>query len=440
METQKQQGNIAAIIICILLFGMISFVTGLANPMGVIVKSQFEANNFMSQLGTFANFLAYAFMGIPAGNILNKYGYKKTALVAVAVGFIGVFVQYLSGAAESFAIYLTGAFIAGFSMCMLNTVVNPLLNTLGGGGNRGNQFIQIGGTFNSLMATTVPVLVGLLMGDAARATIKDANPALFIAMGIFAAAFLILATSKIPEPILALRKEKEAKGIIDEKISYAALFKFRHYVLGIIAIFAYIGIELGVPNIINLYLTDATTNDLGVAKGLGMDAAAAGTIAGTYWFLMMIGRFIGAAVAGKVSSRAMLTTVAGLGLIFVLVGILAPQTTLVKMPVFNSDISFGMTQVPINVMFLIFVGLCTSVMWGVIFNLAVEGIGKYIAIGSGVFMVMVVGGGIFPAIQGALADITNYMFSYWVLVVLLAYILYYALVGYKNVNKDINVN
>ena len=184
METQKQQGNIAAIIICILLFGMISFVTGLANPMGVIVKSQFEANNFMSQLGTFANFLAYAFMGIPAGNILNKYGYKKTALVAVAVGFIGVFVQFLSGAAESFAIYLTGAFIAGFSMCMLNTVVNPLLNTLGGSGNRGNQFIQIGGTFNSLMATTVPVLVGLLMGDAARATIKDANPALFIAMGI----------------------------------------------------------------------------------------------------------------------------------------------------------------------------------------------------------------------------------------------------------------
>lgn len=435
MSAQKQQGNIAAIIICILLFGMISFVTGLANPLGVIVKNQFETSNFMSQLGNFANFLAYAFMGIPAGNLLNKYGYKKTALAAVTVGFIGVGIQFLSGVMASFEVYLAGAFIAGFSMCMLNTVVNPLLNTLGGGGNKGNQLIQVGGTFNSLNATIVPVLVGYLMGDVARASIKDANPALFIALGIFAAAFIILALSKLPEPILEARKEKEAKGIKEEKVSYATLFQFRHYVLGILAIFAYIGIELGIPNIVNLYLTSPATEG-----GFGMATAAAGTVVGTYWFLMLIGRFIGASVGSKVSSRAMLTTVAGIGLIFILIGILAPQTMLVKMPTFNADISFTMTEVPINVMFLVFGGLCTSVMWGVIFNLAVEGLGKYTAIGSGVFMVMVVGGGIFPLIQGAIADKTTYMTSYWVLVVLIVYILYYALAGYKNVNKDISVD
>lgn len=435
MSTQKQSGNIAAIIICILLFGMISFVTGLANPLGVIVKSQFGTSNFMSQLGNLANFLAYAFMGIPAGNILNKVGYKKTALAAVAVGFVGVFIQYLSGVTSSFSIYLAGAFVAGFSMCMLNTVVNPLLNTLGGGGNKGNQLIQVGGTFNSLNATIVPVLVGYLMGDVASASITDANPALFIAMGIFAAAFIILAISKIPEPILEARRLKEAKGKLEESVSYATLFKFRHFVLGVLAIFAYIGIELGVPNIMNLYLTETPT-----AGGFGMAAASAGTVVGTYWFLMMIGRFVGASIGGKVSSKAMLTTVSTLGLVFVLIGILAPQTTLVKMPVFNADISFGMAEVPINVMFFILVGLCTSVMWGVIFNLAVEGIGKYVAIGSGVFMTMVVGGGIFPAIQGYIADQTTYMTSYWVLVVLLAYILYYALIGSKNVNKDIDVD
>lgn len=435
MGTQKKQGNIAAIIICILLFGMISFVTGLANPLGVIVKSQFETSNFMAQLGNLANFLAYAFMGIPAGNLLNKYGYKVTALAAVTVGFIGVGIQFLSGVTASFGVYLLGAFVAGFSMCMLNTVVNPLLNSLGGGGNKGNQLIQIGGTFNSLNATIVPVLVGYLMGDVARANISDANPALFIAMGVFAAAFIILAISRLPEPILEARKEKEAKGIKEEQVSYATLFKLRHYVLGILAIFAYIGIELGIPNIVNLYLT--STPETG---GFGMAAASAGTVVGTYWFLMMIGRFVGASVGSKVSSRAMLMTVSAIGLIFILIGILAPQTTLVKMPTFNADISFSMTEVPINVMFLILVGLCTSVMWGVIFNLAVEGIGKYTAIGSGVFMVMVVGGGIFPAIQGAIADVTSYMTSYWVLVVLMAYILYYALVGYKNVNKEINVD
>ncbi|MDL2223975.1 MFS transporter [Bacteroidales bacterium OttesenSCG-928-M06] len=437
MGAQKQQGNIAAIIICILLFGMISFVTGLANPMGVIVKSEFGASNFMATLGNFANFLAYAFMGIPAGNLLNKYGYKKTALAAVTVGFVGVGIQYLSGIASSFGVYLTGAFVAGFSMCMLNTVVNPLLNSLGGGGNKGNQLIQIGGTFNSLNATIVPVLVGSLMGNAAKATISDANPALFIAMGVFAAAFIILAISKLPEPILEARREKEAKGIKEEKVSYATLFKFRHYVLGILAIFAYIGIELGIPNIVLLYLTEAPAKG-----GFGMVAAAAGSVAGTYWFLMMIGRLVGASIGGKVSSRAMLTTVAITGLILVTVAIFAPLNTLVKMPVFEGggSLSFGMAEVPVSVMLLVLGGLCTSVMWGVIFNLAVEGLGKYLAIGSGVFMVMVVGGGIFPTIQGYIADIFSYMTSYWIVVALFAYILYYALVGYKNVNKDIKVD
>lgn len=92
------------IFMMILLFGMISFVTNLAAPMGVVVKSQFQASNFLGMLGNFANFLAYAFMGIPAGKLLEKVGYKKTALLAILVGFVGVGIQYLSGVAESFCI------------------------------------------------------------------------------------------------------------------------------------------------------------------------------------------------------------------------------------------------------------------------------------------------------------------------------------------------
>ena len=144
----NKKSNVLAIGIMFFLFAMISFVTGLQNPMGVIVKTQFGASNAMSQLGNLANFIAYAFMGLPAGLILKKYGYKVTSLAAVAVGFIGVFVSFLSGVVELFPVYLIGAFISGFSMCMLNTVVNPMLNTLGGGGNKGNQLIQLGGSLN----------------------------------------------------------------------------------------------------------------------------------------------------------------------------------------------------------------------------------------------------------------------------------------------------
>ena len=411
------------------LFAMISFVTGLTNPLGVIVKNQFSVANWMSQLGNAANFIAYAFMGLPAGLMLKRIGYKKTALVAVAVGFVGVGIQFLAGEAGSFAIYLAGAFISGFSMCMLNTVVNPMLNTLGGGGKKGNQLIQFGGSLNSISATIVPILVGYLMGNAANATISDAAPALFIAMGIFAVVFVVLLAVKIPEPY-AIEEAKSAK-----KDKHSAM-SFRHFVLGTVAIFIYVGVEVGIPNFMNLFLTaspDAATSGMGIA------AAAAGSLVGTYWFLMMIGRLVGGLIGGKVSSRTQLMAVCLVAIVFVLLGIFAPTTVEGRMPVFTGT-GFAMIKVPIGVMFLTLCGLCTSVMWGGIFNLAVEGLGKYTSMGSGIFMMMVCGGGILPLIQGYVADLAGYLSSYWVIIAGLLYMLYYAVAGSKNVNKDIPVD
>ncbi len=431
MNTTKKQSAALPIAMMFALFFMISFVTGLQNPMGVIVKNQFEVSNLMSQLGNLANFIAYAVIGIPAGLILKKRGYKFTALSACVVGFVGVGISALSGyiynpaiqnVGVTFAVYLLGTFIAGLSMCMLNTVVNPMLNTLAGGGNKGNQLIQLGGTLNSIGATIVPIFVGALMGNAATAQLADARPALWIAMGIFALVFCVLFFVRIPEPHI------EKNAVAKQKDTHSP-FSFRHFVLGTVAIFIYVGVEVGIPNIGNLLMTNE----------LAMDAAMAGTIVGTYWFLMMVGRLIGAAIGAKVSSRAMLTTVSLIGIVFVLLGIFMPLDATVKMPVFQSDLSFAMFNVPATVMFFILCGLCTSVMWGGIFNLAVEGLGKYTPAASGIFMVMVCGGGVLPLIQGAIADATSYISSYWVIVAGLAFLLFYALVGSKNVNKDIPV-
>jgi len=406
------------------LFFMIAFVTGLPAPFGVIVKNQFGASDFMSTLGFFANFIAYAFMGIPAGILLERIGYKKTALLAVIVGFTGVGVQYLSGVVGSFNVYLAGAFISGFSMCMLNTVVNPMLNTLGGGGKKGNQLIQTGGSLNSVAATIVPVLVGYLMGaNAADRNIDKANPALFLAMGIFALVFVVLYIMNIPEPRLI--------GKVKIKHEHSPM-AFRHFKLGALAIFVYVGIEIGIPHFANLFMTSATAKG-----GLAIDPTIAGSVVGTYWFLMMIGRLFGAGLGARFSSKSMLLVVSSLGLIFVLLAILLPVTTTVSMPVFESNISFGLAHVPIGIMFLIFCGLCTSVMWGGIFNLAVEGLGKYTEAASGIFMVMVCGGGILPLTQGFIADNSSYITSYWVIFFGLAYMLFYALIGSKNVNTNI---
>ena len=431
MENQNQQNKsyVLPIAMMFALFFMISFVTGLQNPFGVIVKNQFMASNLESQLGNLANFIAYAFMGIPAGKMLQRIGYKKTALTAIVVGFTGVCVTFLSGIAGSFAVYLTGAFISGFSMCMLNVVVNPMLNTLGGGGKKGNQLLQFGGAINSIGATIVPVLVGYLIGTISAGTsIADANPALFLAMGIFALAFIVLFSMQIPEPHAAQANVNAVKDTHSP-------MSFRHFILGAIAIFLYVGIEVGIPNIANLFMTGSSE-----ANGLGIDTTTAGSVVGTYWFLMFIGRLTGGSLGAKFSSQGMLTFVSALGILFVVLAILTPTTQVVNMPVFKSDISFALAEVPMSIMFLVLCGLCTSVMWGGIFNLATEGLGKYTAAASGIFMAMVCGGGILPAIQGAVADVVGYVESYWVIVLALAFLLFYALVGSKNVNTDIKVD
>jgi len=411
----NKKGNVLAIGIMFFLFAMISFVTGLQNPMGVIAKAQFGATNLMSQLGNAANFIAYAFMGLPAGFLLKGRGYKFTALTAVAIGFVGVAISYLSGVFGNFAIYLLGAFVSGFSMCMLNTVVNPMLNTLGGGGNRGNQLIQLGGSCNSLSATIVPVLAGYLIGEVTENTqVADVNAALFIAMGIFALAFVIIFFSTIPEPELeaaAAAGEQKKEGTME---SIKGAVSHKNLVFGVIAIFLYVGIEVGIPNMANLYMTSA--------DGLGMAAGVAGTLVGAYWFLMLCGRLVGGAIGGKVSSRAMMTTVSSAAIVFILLGMFLPKTLTIGL--------LG-AQVPVGILFFVICGLCTSIMWGAIFNLAVEGLGRYTSIASGLFMVMVCGGGILPLVQGAVADVAGYINSYWVLIAALVYTLWFALSGSK---------
>lgn len=432
----NKKSNILPIVVMYLLFFMIAFVTNLCNPMAVIVKNNFEMSNFAAQLGNAANFIAYAVMGIPAGMLLKKIGYRKTALVAILVGFIGVFLQYMSGWAsiQSFGVYLAGAFTAGFCMCMLNTVVNPMLNTLGGGGNKGNQLVQFGGVCNSLAAVLVTIIMGSLIADATKAQISDATPALMIALGVFAFAFIVLLLVKIPEPELAGDEVKEVKTVKGEK-KYSA-FSFRHFNLGILAIFLYLGVEVGVPTYVMQYLTTAPD---AATPGLGINAGIVGMIVAVYWLLMLVGRLLGGMLASKVSSRAQITGVSSLCLVFVLLGMFLPSDVMVNMPGIDwATLTVMTAQVPVGIFALILVGLCTSVMWGGIFNMAVEGLGKYTSIASGAFMTMVCGGGILIPLQGKLADVFgDFQMSYVVVLACTAYILFYALVGSKNVNKDI---
>lgn len=493
MTQTKNKVNIVAVITMCFIFAMISFVTNMAAPFGNIWKDSYS---WAAMMGNLMNFAAYLFMGIPAGKMLIKIGYKKTTLIALATGFLGIVIQWLSSfsfvAGAAIYVYLLGAFVCGFCVCMLNTVVNPMLNILGGGGNRGNQFIQIGGTLNSLTGTLTPLLIGALIGTVTKSTtMGDVEPLLFIAMGVFLLSFLIIAVVTIPEPAQERSKVKYEHKPLD----------FRHLKLGVIAIFFYVGIEVGIPAELNLFLSDTSSAGANI---LINGALIGGAFYAAYFFLMLCGRMLGSVISKKVSTKTQLTVVSSLGIILILCAIFTPKTVGMKAPgiIYNpeketvkilvsNDIpeaeakayivepdeaiiaehlndlaeslnievndettpevlqaqvteklakSLEVPIIPLSALFLILCGLCTSIMWGGIFNLAVEGLGKYTEAASGIFMTMVVGGGVMPFLQHELAKGIGYLASYWLVIAMLAYLLYYALVGCKNVNKDIPVD
>lgn len=496
MSQQKKQWG--AIIVMIALFAMIAFVTNLCTPMATIIKNQGDISNVLAQIGNYGNFVAYLIMGIPAGMLISKFGYKKTALIGLAVGIVGILIQWVSGLLDVekslglvFTVYLIGAFIAGLCMCILNCVVNPMLNILGGGGNKGNQLIQLGGVFNSTAAVACYILMGALIADATKAKIEDATPALFIALAIFVVAFIVIWFTKIEEPAT----EPVQLGHIKKAMSY------RHFALGALAIFLYMGIEVGVPNFVQQYLSTekrevldqkaavlkqfedgqiskdeaakafvgvtnpevenilATGDAAKVAElekeieaaakkiekqevtslkltetnpGLGIAGNIVGMLVAVYWFMMLIGRLCGAVVGSKISARAMITTVSSITLLLVLFGMFAPDDITVNFPGVDwGKLSVVWQPVPLGVFSFLMVGLFTSVMWGGIFNMAVEGLGKYTAIASGIFMTMVFGCAVMMAIQAGVADAVGYINSYWVVVACAAYLLFYALIGSK---------
>ena len=408
----------------IALFAMIAFVTNLCTPMATIIKNQGPISNVLAQIGNYGNFVAYLVMGIPAGMLIAKFGYKKTALIGLAVGAAGILIQWFSGQLDAkenislvFTVYLIGAFIAGLCMCILNCVVNPMLNLLGGGGNSGNQLIQIGGVFNSTAAVACYILMGALISDATKAKIADATPALMIALAIFVIAFVVILFTKINEPEQAPVQVSLIKGAM----------KQRHFALGALAIFLYMGIEVGVPNAVQQMLTSAPYS---------IPAGTVGMIVAVYWFMMLLGRLVGASIGSKVSSRAMVTTVSVATLALVLFGMYAPADVLVSFPGVDwGKLELIWQDIPVGIFSFLLVGLCTSVMWGAIFNMAVAGLGKYTAVASGIFMTMVFGCAVMMGIQGYVADLTNYMTSFWVIVACAAYLLFYALVGSKPAKK-----
>ena len=381
-----------------MLFSMIQFLLNFAGSMGVVIQNQFGVSNALAQLGPAALFLAFLFLGLPGGMMLKRRGYRFTALVATGFAFAALGVQLVSGFAASFAVYVVGAFLSGFAACLLNIVVNPMLNSLGGGGNKGNQLVLIGCSLNLVCGMLAPLVTGLLVGgDVERAKVLDVAPVLMVGMLLFAMAFAVVFFAKIPEPHLEPMPVKFA--------DIKEVFTFRHFAFGVLAIFLYEVIESGVPNMANLYMSNI--------KEVG-PAVAGGVISG-YWLTMTIGCAVGGLIGSRVSPRTMMACCSLTGIALLTAVILLPPDMVTVL---------GAT-IPKSMVLMALCGFCTSIMWSSIFNLAVEGLGKRLELASGIFMTMVSGGMLLP-LQGLLADRIGILNSYTLTILLFAYLFIYA--------------
>ena len=284
---------ISSLLIIGILFFMIAFVTNLQNPIGVFIY-QYNSSNFLSQLGNFSVYIAYIVMGIPAGIILSRLGYRKMIILSSSIGILGFFIMSVScyyfdiNPVLYFFIYLIGVFILGCCICMVNTVANPFANKLGDGGNKGNQLIQFGTFASSIAAIIVPILCGHVLGRVASIDIKNCIPIFILESIIFIILIIFIYFQNIDE--------SDKLKVSNEEVSRFKPLKYPYFIFGIIAIFCYIGIEVGIPNICNLFLVNS----------LGLETIVAGSIISIFYVFMMFGRLCGFFVGSKISSHIML--------------------------------------------------------------------------------------------------------------------------------------
>ena len=420
MTQQKQtQSYLVPFIIMVVLMALVGLITNLNGQFQAPMQAAFlqksgSLTNALTTLITFVFFSGYLAMGIPSAKCIEKKGYKNTLITGlfgliIAFGlyelsayiFEAVDLEKFQAVATdsdvvvipvAYYVFLLAGFVAGSAMTFLQAVLNPYIVACDVKGTTGVTRQSIAGTANSTMATIAPMLVASVI-FAGKSGLDIALSSLYIPFLVLIVLVggLIVALMNIHLPSIASAEKKE--GEVLEK----SVWSFSHLALGVVAIFMYVGVEVCIGNNINLY-----------GKSLGFEPAQAALMATIYWFLMLVGRLCGSFLSGISASKQLLITSTGAGVL-----VLASIVT-------N------------NPYFLVGAGLFHSVMWGAIFSLAIDKLGKYTSAGSGALMMGIVGGAILPFAQGILADsLGSWHFTWIIVLVGEAYLLYYALVGHK---------
>lgn len=435
MNTQEKS-SIGPFIVLTFVFFIVGFMTIVNGQCQGPLKIAFLQHagglkNTFTTLISFCFFSGFLVNGYIGGKWINRFGYKVSLLRGLTVMIVGLLVYFLSswfadnynnlainlGSEQipyGFFIFLFGSFLMGSSAALLQTVITPYVSAYELPNTQPVQRVNITCAANSFGTTIAPFFVtGIMFGGVAIENVEVQQvmiPFLLIAVCVFITRFIV---RKLPLPDIKNTREEN-----DEKSS-SNLWSFRHFKLGVIAIFFYVGAEVAVGTNINLHAMELENtnhilsffgNKTLIIGGLNLGIPA--LLATLYWGGMMIGRII-SGLFNTVSPRLQLTVTT----------ILA--TILTTIAVFTN-----------NLWVLVSVGLCHSVMWGCIFTLAVKGLNKNTSKASGLFMMGAFGGAVFPILQGILADLLgSWQYTWLIIIVCELVMLYYAVIG-SRVKKE----
>lgn len=429
MNTQKSNslGPFAVLTFIYFLVGFLTTVNGqFQGPLKIAFLSHAdELRNTLTTLISFFFFLGYLLNSSLGGKWINAHGYKKTLLRALAIMVSGLLMYSLSswvvvhyGDAHlqimedripyGYFIFLLGSYLMGTSAALLQVVINPYVAAYELPNTQPVQRMNIVCAINSFGTTIAPFFVtGVIFAGVAFENVTPGQlmvPFLVIALCIVITTFV---TSRLHLPDI-----EGTRADSGEKLE-RSIWSFRHLTLGVIAIFFYVGTEVSVGVNVNLHAMQLIESGHKLSFFgqdhlilWGLDLGIPALLATLYWGGMMVGRLV-FSFFNNISPRLLLTVTT------------LVATVLLLIAIFTN-----------NLWVLVSVGLCHSVMWGCIFTLAIQGLKKYTSKASGVFMMGVFGGAIFPVLQGFLADVWGSWQWTWLLAVACELVmLYYALFG-----------
>ena len=388
------------------LFFMWGFITCLNDILIPHLKAVFNLTYVQAMLVQFCFFGAYFLMSLPSGYIVKKVGYKKGIVIGLLIAAVGCILFYPAASLHSYPVFLFALFVLASGITLLQVSANPYVSLLGSPKTASSR-LTLTQAFNALGTTVAPSFGALLILDSASdAFLTPAQNAESVQLPyLLLAAMLILlagifAWLKLPD----IMSEQKAEAENSEAIEGSA-WQYRHLVLGAVGIFMYVGAEVAIGSFLVSFL--AQENIAGLKENV-----AAHYI--TYYFGgAMVGRFIGAAVMQKLPAGKVLGFNATMAIILVIIAM--------------------STSGQLAMWSILLVGLFNSIMFPTIFSLALNGLGKHTAQGSGILCLAIVGGAIVPLLQGALADSVGVQLSYVLPILCYIFIVFYGLRGSKPV-------